>query len=383
MIQKKVLIIGSIADFGGREVEVKNIIKALSKEFEVELLSTIPMTAKSMAITDENLKWTTIQKELFNTKIIIRITSWLSKLLNKFEQPAYFLVANSLSNFFYNFHIENLKIIKRKIDEAQVVVFCGVFENGFLQEICEYSTKKNKIFLLRTTGTIKTIPHYLNRILPQMDAILVHSYANAARIKSVSSQNTHIIDQTTLNEVKLLKLPIEDKEQLVYGYLGRFSAEKGVLELVESFHNRTEKLILAGSGPLNQEVKSKCSNNITVMGEVPQDEIQMFFKNIDVLIIPSLEEAGPLVGIEAMAAGKVIFSTAVGAMKERLSTSENDFWIGDQITNSIQELTMKIQKMDSNEIVRIRELNRQVYIENYSLDKVSKQYVQLINSFQN
>lgn len=383
MIQKKVLIIGSIADFGGREVEVKNIIKALSKEFEVELLSTIPMTAKSMAITDENLKWTTIQKELFNTKIIIRITSWLSKLLNKFEHPAYFLVANSLSNFFYNFHIENLKIIKRKIDEAQVVVFCGVFENGFLQEICEYSTKKNKIFLLRTTGTIKTIPHYLNRILPQMDAILVHSYANAARIKSVSSQNTHIIDQTTLNEVKLLKLPIEDKEQLVYGYLGRFSAEKGVLELVESFHNRTEKLILAGSGPLNQEVKSKCSNNITVMGEVPQDEIQMFFKNIDVLIIPSLEEAGPLVGIEAMAAGKVIFSTAVGAMKERLSTSENDFWIGDQITNSIQELTMKIQKMDSNEIVRIRELNRQVYIENYSLDIVSKQYVQLINSFQN
>jgi glycosyltransferase involved in cell wall biosynthesis len=383
MTQKKVLIIGSIADFGGREVEVKNIIKALSNHFEVELLSTIPMTAKSMAIADENVKWTTIQKELFDSKIIIRTTSWLSKLRNKFEQPAYFLVANSFSTFFYNFYIENLKIIKNKIDKVQVVIFCGVFENGFLQEIYEYSFKKDKIFLLRTTGTVTTIPNYLIGILPQMDAVLVHSYANAKRIKSISPHNVHIIDQTTLNELELLKLPIVAKQQLVYGYLGRFSAEKGVFELLESFHNRAEKLIMAGSGPLEKDVKKKCSDNIILLGEVLHNQIGIFFKSIDVLIISSLEEAGPLVGIEAMAGGKLIFSTVVGAMKERLRTSENEFWIGDQITNSIQELMVKVQKMDSSEIVRIRELNRKVYLENYSKEKVSKQYVQLLNTFQN
>ena len=168
--------------------------------------------------------------------------------------------------------MKNLKIIKKKIDEPQFVVFCVFFENGFLQEICEYSTKKNKIFLLRTTGTIKAIPDNLVEILPQMDAILVHSLANAREIENISSQNIHIIDQTTLNEVKLLKLPIEDKEQLVYGYLGRFSAEKGILKLVESFHNRPENLILAGSGPLNQEVKSKYSNNLKKKAEILRDK---------------------------------------------------------------------------------------------------------------
>jgi glycosyltransferase involved in cell wall biosynthesis len=383
MTQKKVLIIGPIADFGGREVEVKNIIKALSNHFEVELLSTIPMTAKSMAIADENVKWTTIQQELFDSKIIIRITSWLSKLQNKFEQPAYFLVANSFSTFFYNFYIEYLKIIKNKIDKVQVVIFCGVFENGFLKEIYEYSSEKNKIFLLRTTGTIRTIPSYLIRVLPQMDMVLVHSYANATGIKSISPHNVHIIDQTTLNELELLKLPIVAKQQLVYGYLGRFSAEKGILELLESFRNRAEKLIMAGSGPLEKDVKKMCSDNIILIGEVPHNQIEIFFKSIDVLIISSLEEAGPLVGIEAMAGGKLIFSTVVGAMKERLRTSENNFWIGDKITNSIQELMGKVQKMDSSEIVRIRELNRKVYRENYSIEKVSRQYVQLINGFQN
>jgi hypothetical protein len=70
-------------------------------------------------------------------------------------------------------------------------------------------------------------------------------------------------------------------------------------------------------------------------------------------------------------------------MKERLRTSENDFWIGDQISNSIQELMVKVQKMNSSEIVRIRELNRKIYLENHCIEKVSKQYVQLINSFQN
>jgi len=383
MTQKKVLIIGSIADFGGREVEVKNIIKALSNHFEVELLSTIPMTAKSMAITDENVKWTTIQKDLFDSKIIIRITSWMSKLRNKCEQPAYFLVANSFTTPFYNFYNENLKIIKNKIDKVQVVIFCGVFENGFLQEIYEYSSEKDKIFLLRTTGTITTIPAYLIGVLPQIDSVLVHSYVNATGIKSISPQNVHIIDQTTLNEIELIKLPIVAKQQLVYGYLGRFSAEKGVLELLESFRTSPEKLIMAGSGPLDQEVKSKCGNNVTLLGELPQDQIEVFFKSIDVLIIPSLEEAGPLVGIEAMAGGKLIFSTVVGAMKERLNTSENDFWIGDQITNSIQDLMVKVQKMNSSDILRIRELNRKIYLENHCIEKVSKQYVQLINSFQN
>jgi glycosyltransferase involved in cell wall biosynthesis len=382
MTQKKVLIIGSIADFGGREVEVKNIIKALSNHYEIELLSTIPMTAKSMAITDGNLKWTTIQKELFDSKLLIKITSCLSKFRNNFKRPAYFLVSNSLSNLFYNFHIENLKIIKSKIDEVQVVVFCGVFENGYLEEIYEYSSKKNKPFLLRTTGTITTIPHNLVKIMPQMDAILVHSYVNATKIKNISSDNIHIIDQSTLHELELLKLPIVPKQQFVYGYLGRFSAEKGVLEMLESFRDSPEKLILAGSGPLEKEVITKCGSNITLLGELPQDQIDLFFKSIDVLIIPSLEEAGPLVGIEAMAGGKLIFSTVVGAMKERLIMSDNEFWIGDKISDSIEELMVKVRKMDSNEIVKIRELNRKVYLGNYSIEKVSKQYVQLINSFQ-
>lgn len=383
MFQKKILIIGPISDFGGREVEVKNIIKTLSNNFEVELLSTIPMTNNSVAISGVNVKWSTIQKDLFNSKYIIKLTSCVSKFFNNFDFPPYYLVANRLSNLFYDFHYENVQVIQNRIEQVQIVIFCGIFENAFLKEIYDYTIVKEKVFFFRSTGAVNDIPNHIAGILTNFSAIIVHSQANAVKIAQISPQNIHIIDQSTLHESQLLQLPIEPQQNLVYGYLGRFSAEKGILELVDSFQGKNEKLIIAGAGSLEKEVKNGLGSNVVFIGKLAQDQIESFFENIDVLIIPSLEEAGPLVGIEAMAGGKLIFSTKVGAMKERLSTSENHFWIGSQISNDIQELIGKVQKMNPVEIVRIRELNRKIYLENYCLEQVSKQYVHLINSFQN
>jgi glycosyltransferase involved in cell wall biosynthesis len=106
------------------------------------------------------------------------------------------------------------------------------------------------------------------------------------------------------------------------------------------------------------------------------ENLEAYYKQIDVLIIPSLEEAGPLVGVEAMAAGKIILSTRVGAMEDRLIGTENNFWFDIIKTDSLKSLVKLISNKDEAQIVNIRKDVRRHYLENYSVNKISKTYIE-------
>jgi len=97
------------------------------------------------------------------------------------------------------------------------------------------------------------------------------------------------------------------------------------------------------------------------------------------LVIPSHEEAGPLVGIEAMAAGKLIFSTKVGAMAQRLYNTENDFWFDINKEQSFLQLIERVKNIKPEGIKVIREKNRKIYLENYSIEKISNEYLNIFN----
>jgi glycosyltransferase involved in cell wall biosynthesis len=377
--KKKILVIGSIADFGGREVEVKNIMDALSEGFDVRLFSTVPMTKKSMAIKDNLIQWTSIHNELYNSNIFLKGFSLLNKKWNNSDQPTYLLVSNKISSFFFNFNKRNIRILKRQIDSVQAILFCGVLTNGFLTDSIDYCLASKKPFILRTTGTIKDIPLNLKYLLPKIESILVHSYSNTSIFSTSNFKNIKIVDQTTLQETELLKIPIEIEQELVFGYLGRFSKEKGIIELLEIFKKNNLKIIVAGSGNLELDVLDLINDKNDFIGEVSPDDLEFFFNKIDVLIIPSHEEAGPLVGIEAMAAGKIIFSTEVGAMKERLSGTENNFWFDINKEQSFLQLLQRLKNIEPEEIKVIRETNRKIYLENYSIEKISNKYLNMFD----
>lgn len=119
-------------------------------------------------------------------------------------------------------------------------------------------------------------------------------------------------------------------------------------------------------------------------GEISTDQLSDFFNKIDGLIIPSFEEAGPLVGIEAMAAGKIILSTKVGAMMERLDQTPNQFWFDINNQDSLLKEVSIIENKSQDQILNIREQVRNRYIDYYSEKKIANNYVSLFDeAFQN
>lgn len=378
-MKKKVLIIGLINNFGGREIEVRNIIEALIKNYDIRVFSLLNMSSDSMAVKDLHCSSSNVFKEIYRSNLMIKIFSNLSRAYNNSTQPNYYFVDNKLSGFFFSLEDKKRHIVRTEISNADIVMFNGVLESSLLNEIISYCDKISKPIIIRSTGEIKLINDCLMSLLPKVSSILIHSKSYLSKFITSSNSNIVFLDQTTLMETELLHIPIYNRNEITYGYLGRFSSEKGIIELVNIFKKVHAKLIIAGSGPLLQNVKNSMSGNCIFLGEISQKGIVDFFDQIDVLIIPSLEEAGPLVGIEAMAAGKIIFSTRVGAMEERMKSTKNDFWFDIHAESTFLDLVIRLQSLTPEEILEIRLLNRLKYQNYFSRNIISDQYLRVLD----
>jgi len=150
--------------------------------------------------------------------------------------------------------------------------------------------------------------------------------------------------------------PFTKKENLIFGYLGRFGEEKGLNILIKAFKKFNQKysssqLILQGAGPLKDTLLAAAKDNpqIIVKDPIPHNEAHTFYQKIDVFILPSetrsfwKEQFGRVL-IESAASGCVIAGSDSGAIPEVLSHLQSPyvFQEGDEI--SLVEQMIKIQK---------------------------------------
>ena len=109
---------------------------------------------------------------------------------------------------------------------------------------------------------------------------------------------------------KRYELGIKD-EILVIGHIGRFVEQKNHERLIEIFselhkQNNNSILLLAGQGPLQDKIKQRVKilgleNFVKFLGQ-RNDAVELY-QAFDVLLLPSLYEGLPVVGVEAQAAG--------------------------------------------------------------------------------
>ncbi|WP_460136622.1 glycosyltransferase family 4 protein [Pseudomonas sp. S1_E04] len=114
-------------------------------------------------------------------------------------------------------------------------------------------------------------------------------------------------------------VPPPDKK-LRLGYLGRLVKTKGVFDVVDALAqmNGCATLDIAGAGPDEEALKARCiSSGVEAVfrGVLPMNEINSFFREIDVLILASSAKDGwGVVVSEALLCGvPVVATTTVGA----------------------------------------------------------------------
>jgi len=113
-------------------------------------------------------------------------------------------------------------------------------------------------------------------------------------------------------------------DDVVIGFVGRFFAEKNLFTLLESFAQASKcadklKLILVGTGPLEEQLRTFCHElniNDRVVFTGFRDDVNRMLSALDVFVLPSYTEGCPTALLEAMASGKAIISSNIQSIKE-------------------------------------------------------------------
>lgn len=139
-------------------------------------------------------------------------------------------------------------------------------------------------------------------------------------------------------------LPIGGRERDdYYCYVGRLSHEKGVATLLDAAAQLPYKLLLAGDGPLREELEAKAPANVEFVGHKSWDELKEIVTKARFAVIPSeWYENNPLSVIEALSLGTPVLGAKIGGIPELIEEGVNGMTF--QSSNT-QELAAKIEQM--------------------------------------
>lgn len=159
------------------------------------------------------------------------------------------------------------------------------------------------------------------------------------------------------------------RERTTFLYLGIVSERKGMWDVVKAVENlckiRTDFLVLvAGNGEIERLKKliheKDISKYFQILGWVDMEGKLEALKKSQVLLLPSYNEGLPMSILEAMAAGKIIISSTVGAIPEVIK-SENGFLITPGDVKGLTECMLKsfnsnlYEQISENNVLKIRE----------------------------
>ena len=136
-------------------------------------------------------------------------------------------------------------------------------------------------------------------------------------------------------------------------------------ELVKHPENTGRKLILAGKGPLEEEVRKSVTdlslnNNVVFVGNLTSQELSTHYNQATCLILCSDREGFPKVILEGLACGIKIASTPVGAVPEVLGV-DYPYFFDDMTPVAMSQLIHRL--IHDNETLSCN-------LEQYSWDKL-------------
>lgn len=177
------------------------------------------------------------------------------------------------------------------------------------------------------------------------------------------------------------------------GYVGRLEPGKGIYSLLSVISELTSlgfpfKATIIGYGSLEQEVKDfinndKYSENVTYIPRMPQKELGEVYRNLDLLIFPSIAkgESLGLTGIESMACGTPVIGSNARGIATYLRDGYNGFQISPEHPSEIVEKIMKYADLTPDQKIKMREnciaTGRKFYSK-YVCDELSMTLVSII-----
>lgn len=188
---------------------------------------------------------------------------------------------------------------------------------------------------------------------------------------------------TTINSIERKEISIVKESKFTYiGCPGRINSDKNqslLIDILSVLNDNTIILVFAGSKDEDVLVKHKdytqFQNRIIYLGNLSKEEMVDFYAKMDVIILPSLNEAFGLVLIESLASGATTLVSnrfgALGYIKQDVGLITFD------PKNSI-DLANKLKTVLTNRPPEA--YFKQLYHSNFSMEEIVNQFISIIKN---
>ena len=184
---------------------------------------------------------------------------------------------------------------------------------------------------------VGNIEHWLMREADGLICVSHHTQGEAIARYGAPSDKTHAIHNAVSEErfkrpdpkfLRRFRRALANDEERLVLYVGRLDPEKGVEVLLQAFasvlgERLRAKLVLAGSGTLEESLRKKCvelgmDKSTVFAGYVQGEALNYLYRCADALAVPSLYEPFGIVALEGMICGAPVVASDTGGLNEIL-----------------------------------------------------------------
>ncbi|MFA5834605.1 MAG: glycosyltransferase [Bacteroidota bacterium] len=116
---------------------------------------------------------------------------------------------------------------------------------------------------------------------------------------------------------------------------------------VEAFNENGKRLVIAGTGPESEKLRSVANPNIEFLGWQSDDELAQLYARCTALIFPGVEDFG-IVPLEAQASGKPVVAFGRGGALETIVDGKTGLFFNQQTKDSLQDALQRISLIKFN-----------------------------------
>jgi glycosyltransferase involved in cell wall biosynthesis len=180
----------------------------------------------------------------------------------------------------------------------------------------------------------------------------------------------------------VLRNEIAAEGQALVGFVGRLVSDKGGMLLIRAarqvlaIYPKT-KFVLVGEGAARQEWET-LSTQLGISEYVSfagmREDMPGVYESLDIVVLPSLVEALPMCLLEAMAAGKPVIATRVGAVPKLVNSEETGLLLDPGDVDGLAGAILRLLR-DPELASRLGENGRAHVARHYSAEAMGRSYI--------
>lgn len=380
-------ITGSVFSLGGIQRVLSVIASELSKDikYDIEILCTNDKFIENRGIYNlsENVKVDinpSLESTNFINKSIKRLNKYTGILNNKITEKF-------LLNAIYSQDTRERFI--KYINEKQYDVVIGVadYYSILLGSIADKVTAKTigwqhnsyDAYLKTKNRYCWNLGYIFNKYINQLDKCIVLTNYDKNKYKEDMGIDCEVIYNP--RSFKSEKKSSVTKKQFLAA--GRFNYQKGFDMLIESFNlfakkNNEWQLVIVGEGEEKEKIEAlinKYNLNNRIRIDNFTDNIQEYFLNSSVLLLPSRWEGMPMIVLESLEMGVPIISYDITAVEPLIVHKENGIIVEKyDIEKYSEEMLNMVEKYNLKEM-SVKAINKS---KNFSIENISNEWVKII-----